>query len=236
MLTVCTFKWRPAAGQVAKFCSAHVNVLRSMVARCYPHPHRFVCITDDPAGLSPDVEVAALWDDHGGLANPHGAAYPSCYRRLKLFSPEIGQLLGERFVMLDLDCVLTGDVSALWNRTEDIVLTRGFNPTTHYNGSMMLMGAGARPEVWGRFDPATSPAEALAAKQFGSDQGWISYCLGPGEAKWSEADGVYSFAYSRPPVGARLPREAKIVFFNGKRWNPWDTMPQRMRWVRESWR
>lgn len=234
MLTVCTFKWRPSHGLPAKFQAEHVNVLAAMVRRHYGYPHRFVCITDDPAGLN--VEALELWSDHGEMLSPHGPAYPSCYRRLKLFSPEMREVLGDRFVCLDLDCVIVRDVTPLWNRPEDFVILAGTNPTTHYNGSMMLMTAGARPHVWDEFDPLRSPRLARAARQFGSDQGWISHRLGPNEATWSTDDGVLAWAnhlhHGRDP----LPDHARVVFFNGKRHNPWDAEPQSVRWVREAWR
>jgi len=235
-LTVITFKWRPGHGLPAKFHSRHVNVLAAMVRRHYPHPHRFVCVTDDPLGLDPSVKAVPLWSDHGKMVNPHGPAYPSCYRRLKLFSRDIGELLGERLVSLDLDCVITRDLSPLWNRPEDFVIWGATNPTTHYNASMILMTAGARPQVWEDFDPATSPKAAKAARQFGSDQGWISYRLGKGEAMWSAEHGVYAWQVHLKHGREPLPKNARVVFFNGKRHNPWDAEPQAHEWVRENWR
>ena len=178
MLTICTFKWKPAPGSVEKFTSRHVNVLARMVKRHYPHPHRFVC--------------------------------------------------------LDLDCVIVGDMTPLWHRPEDFVIWGRTNPTTHYNGSMMLMSAGARPQVWEDFDACASPSLATRNRQFGSDQGWISYRLGKGEAIWTE--GVYGWVPHLKRGDIKLPDDARIVFFNGKRDNPWDEGPQGHQWVRESWR
>lgn len=236
MLTVCTFKWRPSLGLPAKFRAEHVNVLAEMVRRHYPHPHRFVCVTDEPEGLDPGVEPLELWSDHGDMMSPHGPAYPSCYRRLKLFSPEMATLLGARFVCLDLDCVMVADMTPLWHRREDLVLWGGTNPTTHYNGSMMLMTAGARPHVWDEFDPARSPRIAKQHRQFGSDQGWISHRLGAREAMWRPEDGVLSWAVHLKHGQVPLPDSARVVFFNGKRHNPWDAEPQAVSWVRENWR
>lgn len=234
-LTVVTFKWRPETGP-PKFASEHVNVLARMVRRNYHHPHRFVCITDDPAGLEHPVEAVELWGDHAQLRNPHGPAYPSCYRRLKLFSPEMAELLGERFVCLDLDVVVTGDLTPLWHRPEDFVILRGTSPGNHYNGGMMLMTAGVRAQVWSDFDPRRSPILALRRRQFGSDQGWIGCKLGAGEATWGKAEGVYSWVPHLKRGARDLPDNARLVMFNGKRDNPWDADPQQQRWVREHWR
>src|SRR4029079_12831383 len=76
---------------------------------------------------------------------------------------------------------------------EDFIAWGETDPRSYYNGSMMLMTAGARPQVWTQFNAATSPRMAFKAGRFGSDQGWISYCLGKVEPIWTTKDGVYSF-------------------------------------------
>lgn len=235
MLSVITFKWK-APGYRVEFTAEHVNTLRRMVKRHYPAPHRFFCVTDDPEGLDPHVGYVPLWNDFGDLLSPHGEDYPSCYRRLKMFSPGIADIFGERFVTLDLDCVITGDMRPLWDRSEDIVLWGGTNATTFYNGSMMLMRAGARAQVWTEFDPLRSPAQAQAAGHFGSDQGWISHVLGPRETMWTQSDGVYSWRCDLAQLGYRLPGNAKIVIFHGKKQNPWDQRLRRVQWIRRNWR
>lgn len=223
-LTVVCWKWRPNPGYRSAFGPETVSVLRRMVARHYPHPHRFVCVTDDPTGIEAGIEIVADVGDFATLASPHGQRHPSCYRRLRLFHPDAAQWFGERFVSLDLDVVLTGDVSPLWNRADDFVIWGDTHPTTHYNGSMMLMTAGARRKVWETFDPDRSPRAAQDAGCFGSDQGWISYCLGKGEPRWSCADGVYSYRnHLRGDRGDRrrpLPENARIVIFHGAV-DPW---------------
>lgn len=233
MLTVVTFKWRSAPGYRSKFGPEAVFALRRMVRRHYQVDHRFVCITDDPKGLG-DVETIPLWPDHAELVSPHGRQNPSCYRRLKLFDPAIEALLGPRFVCLDLDTVIVADVAPLFHRTEPFVIWGETNPRSFYNGSMFMMTAGARAKVWTEFNPRTSPMTAKRAGRFGSDQGWISYVLGGGEATWTRADGVYSFRVHIQPKGDDLPAGARMVMFHGKV-DPWDWQGQRLAWVREHW-
>jgi hypothetical protein len=234
MLTVVCWKWRPRPGYRSLFGAEHVNVLRRMVGRHYARPHEFVCVTDDADGIDDGVRVVPLWDDLGDLPSPHGGNNPSCYRRLKAFSAEAADLIGPRFVSLDLDCVITGDLVPVWDRSEDFVIWGDTNPKTFYNGSMFLLAAGARRQVWDEFDAETSPALAKAAGNFGSDQGWISYRLGPGEARWTKADGVYSYRNQIRPFGGHLPRDARIVFFHGKI-DPWSAEAQRLGWVKANW-
>jgi hypothetical protein len=238
MLSVVTWKWAPHAGYRSTFRSEHVNTLRRMVARHYAAPHRFICVTDDPAGLDPEVECVPLWNDYADVRNPCGhPRNPSCYRRLRAFHPEAAQWFGERFVTLDLDTVVVGDLAPLWERDEDFVIWGDTNPRTFYNASMYLLRAGTRPRVWTEFDPKISPRLALQARQFGSDQGWIGYCLGPREARWTAKDGVYSFRNEiKQRNGGRLPAGARIVFFHGQ-WDPWDPAILRSySWVKEAYR
>jgi hypothetical protein len=234
VLTVVTFRWQPAPGYRSKFGPAEVNTLFRMVDRHYQAPHRNVCVTDDPRGLDRTIEVVPLWDDFAAIPSPHGPGNPSCYRRLKLFDPSIASLLGPRFVCLDLDTVIVGDLRPLWDRTEDFMIWGETNPKSFYNGSMFMLTAGARPQVWTDFDPRVSPRLTKRAGRFGSDQGWISYCLGPGEATWGRDDGVYSFRVHLEPNngGEDLPANARIVMFHGKV-DPWSWKGQRLAWVRE---
>lgn len=231
MLTVVCFKWTPLPGYRSKYGPETVNTLRRMVARCYPHPHDFVCVTDDAAGIDPEVRIVPLWSDFADVPNHSGPKHPSCYRRLKLFASEMADVIGPRFVALDLDCVLTADVSSLWNRPEEFVIWGKTHYSTFYNGSMMLMTAGARAQVWTSFDPQRSPAAAAAAGHFGSDQAWISHCLGPNEARWSHRDGVYSYRNDLRRRPSALPATARIVLFHG-RLDPWSPGVAALPWVK----
>lgn len=237
MLDIVTFKWRPRGWYRSKFDGSHVNSLAAMVRRHYQKPHRFSCITDDPAGIDQNrVRVIPLWPDHETLPSAYGGHNPSCYRRLKIYSKEAAEIIGPRFVSMDLDMVLTGDLSPLWDRPEEIVLINSATagPRYLYNGSMVLMTAGARAHIWETFDPIKSPQETLRRKFFGSDQAWISMTLGPGEAVWDQADGVYSYRIHLEKKGGILPANAKVVVFHGAD-DPWGPKAQKLKWVRQNY-
>ncbi len=233
MLTVVCWKWKAPHGYRSTFLGEHVNVLRNMVKRHYNGKHRFICMTDDPSGIDrARVKVLPLWDDHSAIESPYGKSNPSCYRRLRMFSDEARDYFGDRFVSIDLDCVITSDVTPLWDRPEDFVIWGNTNPTTPYNGSMMLLKAGSRSRVWTEFDPVESPKLAKKLKYFGSDQAWISACLGPNESIWTKNDGVHSFRNQIQRAG--LQPNSRIVFFHGVH-DPWDADIQKLSWVREHW-
>lgn len=230
MLSIVTFKWR-TPGYRATFTSEHVNTLRRMVRRHYPKPHRFICITDDPAGLAEGIEAVPLWDDHRAVPNPTGGGRPGCYLRLKLFDPAIEALVGKRFVMMDLDVVVTGDLSPIFDRPEPAVFWKSPHNEWPYNGALMMMDAGARPEVWADFDPVESPRATHARGYRGSDQAWISHRLGAGEAVWTERDGVV-FQNDLWMPSSRMSRGARLVFTTAGH-PPWTA---RARWVQEHYR
>lgn len=238
MLTIVTFKWKAPHAYRSKFSGHHVDVLRRMVRRHYQKPHRFVLITDDATDVTePDIECFQLWPDFATVQNPSGRGNPSCYRRLRLFAPQPGKFLGERFVCLDLDAVITGDMAPLWDRPEEFLIWRSNTSGNPYNGSMFMLTAGARPSVWRDFDPALSPVETRRAGLYGSDQAWIAYNLGPSEPVWTSADGVFSYRFNvERHHGGRLPVGARVVFFHGAG-DPWDPpIMKRSPWIAQHWK
>jgi hypothetical protein len=232
-LTIVCWKWS-SPGYRSEFGPEAVNVLRRMVSRHYVRPHRFCCVTNEPKGIDPQVEIIPDREDFKDIPSPHGGRNPSCYRRLRLFAPDAGEIFGPRFVSLDLDCVIVRDMIPVWDRPEPFVIWGDTNPKTLYNGSMMLLKAGARTVVWNNFNPKHSPRLAQSSGNFGSDQAWISFCLGRGEKKWSRIDGVYSYRNEIMRRGSMLPPDARIVMFHGLT-DPWSPEAQRLSWVRQHW-
>lgn len=235
MLTFVTWLWKPMQRYRSNFTTAHVNTLRAMIRRHYQKPHEFVVVTDQTHGLDPSIRVVPDWKDFANIPSPHGGHNPSCYRRLRAFHPDIAAAFGPRFVSIDIDTVIVGDVSSVFDRLEAFVAWKETDPRNFYNGSLLMMTAGARPQVWETFDPRTSPQAAKAAGHFGSDQAIISHVLGKGEATWSTADGIYSYNIHLRGKMTTLPPNAKVVFFHGSR-DPWHPEPQALPWVKEYYR
>ncbi len=223
-LTVICWFWK---GWRDMYGPEHVNTLRTMLEAHLRIPHRLVCVTDQPT-RDIKCETFPLWDWPNVRTEPRA---PNCYRRLKLFSPNAAGAFGERMLSIDLDCVLFDDITPLITH-HDFRIVQGY--TAPYNGSMWLLRAGTRPQVYTDFDPAASPAEAAARKNangtpfLGSDQAWIGHKL-PGEAVWTRADGVQLFHELRLPkfsYNGVLPSgpagNPRIMFFPGlmKPWHP----------------
>lgn len=231
-LTFVCFKWKkpkkgfvlPAA--ISAYTAEHVNTLWRMLYRHYHKPFRFVCVTDDPRGV--ECETLPLWDKH--------LSHGGCFNRLYTFSPDMKKLLGKRFVCIDLDCVITGDITDLFTGRPDFVinsyhpLPNRSHPDQHYNGALYMMNAGCRRQVWDNFDPDTSVRLIQNNHKLcvGSDQAWIRLCLGKGEERFTNDDGVYEVRQ----FNDKLPADARIVFFAGAR----DPSQLRYGWVAEHWK
>lgn len=235
-VTFIAFKWRPPQGYRSTFGPKHVDVLRRMIRRHYHGPHRFMLITDDHRGLEEeDIECRQIWDYLAKVPNPSGRGNPSCYRRLAMFASNVGEWAGERFCVLDLDMVITGDITPLFAGGEDFKIWKSTTVGNPYNGSMWMLRAGARTRVWEDFNEVLSPRATRAAGFFGSDQAWMALSLGPNEATWGPLDGVFSYRVELAPHNGRLPAGARMVSFHG-RVDPWSAEAQRLGWVREHYR
>lgn len=229
---VC-WKWRNP-GYRSTFGPETVNTLRRMIARWYRRPHEFICVTDDVRGLDSGIRCIPDRADWRDLPSPYGLRGPSCYRRLRAFHPDAARDFGHRFVSLDLDVVVLRELEPLVDRDEDFVGWQDPHHPKQFCGSIFMLTAGSRPDVWNRFDPKSSPRLAAAAGYRGSDQGWVSYCLA-GEAKWGRPAGIASFRRDLRD-GALLPHvDDRLVVFHGRH-DPWAPHCQSIPWIAENYR
>ena len=226
-LTVCCFLWAdPKYRFAGRYGAEHVNRLHRMVARNLAQPHRFVCVTDIPEGIERGVDIVPIWQDHRDMGGN--------WLRIKLFAPEMADLLGPRFVLMDLDCVVTGPLDPLFDTDADFIVTRSTNPASTYNSGFFMLKSGSRAQVWQTFEPKAARASEKAPGMW--EQAWISHVLGPNEATWGKAEGVlqYNTDVLRGNDG-KLPDGARIVFFPG----PYDpSLPKDQAaspWIKEFW-
>lgn len=215
MLTVLTWLWRQPGGRTT-YTAEHVNVWAAMIRRHLTMPHRIACVTEHPEGIDSRIDIITPPGDFVDVRIPTWPeSMPQCLRRISMFRPDAAGIFGDRFVAMDLDCVVGGSLDPLFDRGDDIVLYRGTSISRPYNGSMLLMTAGARPSVYTDFSPKEA---ARAGKRFlGSDQAWVAHALGPGEATWTAEDGVCWRNATNSDMHGVNPR---VVFFPGDA-KPW---------------
>lgn len=220
-LKIITFKYG------TKYTPDHVQRLNNMLRRHVHMDFEFIVIADDATGLD-GLRVLPLWDELRGERN--------CGVRLKAFDRAMADFIGPRFAWTDLDLVIVRDATHIFSRTEDFVITATPRPPLFYNGSLVMMNAGAREHLYTLYNPRDY---VLKGKAYGtvSDEGWIGAVLGPGEATWTKGDGVYYYRNHIEPVGGALPDDACIVLMNGKRFDPSRAELQRKSpWIEEHWR
>lgn len=233
----------------------HVNLLNRQLQRL-GGGHTLVAVTDDTSGFEAGIEVvktppAAL--ALAKLCTPEKPNFPSCYRRLWMFSEE-AKALGDVVTLIDVDLVFCRDPSSL-ERPEDFVgwrPLRTWGSENRFGGGIYQLRTGTRRHVWESFKGAASIAQARAAGLRGSDQAWLSYCLAKSEACWPKNCGIYSVrdlthvTNTRPVVRGRthptilrsskplaLPEDAVLVQFNGpdKCWQP--NTQQKHPWLKD---
>jgi hypothetical protein len=237
-LTIVTWLWKkeglPSTHLPKTFTYNfnHVNAVYEMVKRHYHKPFRFVCITDNPKGIK--CETIPLWKDNLNLAG----IVPGTWVRVKVWAPEMVELLGPRIISLDLDCVVTDDLAPLFDRTEPFIgwLSLGIRRTPIvYNASIWAMDTGAFPEVWTSFSSKRVIRELAKAgyEHFhGTEQAWASYKLGRNQPAWTWKDGVISYRFQLERYHkSKLIPGARIVFFHGPK-KPWN-LRKRIPWIAE---
>jgi len=217
VINIVTFKWKkPSTGYKLKnpveYSAEHVNSLYKAVARNTTLPFKFTCVTDDASGIDKEINIIHLWDKYKSLGG--------CYNRLYIFSEEIKDILGERFICIDLDCVIVDNIDPILQRNEEFVINKFVSKGGHnqiYNGGLILITAGSRKSVWTEFDPDKSltilDKHRNEQNLVGSDQAWIQVILGNNETLFTELDGVYDYNFL---PDRRLPTNAKMIFFPGK--------------------
>jgi hypothetical protein len=181
-------------------------------------PHRIACVTNAPTGIDQAIDIIAPPGDFESVTIPTWpAGKPQCLRRISMFRPDAADIFGERFICMDLDCVISAPLDPLFDVPDDFKIYRGTANDRPYNGSMLLLTAGARREVFDRFTPER--AVAAGFKFTGSDQAWISYTLGRGQPTWGRDDGVLWFGeLNGAPDALR-----RVTFFPGLP-KPWEAL------------
>lgn len=160
---------------------------------------------------------------------------PGCFCRLRMFDPEWQDRNGisGRLVCVDLDVVVTGELDEVFDRPEKFVILQGANAANPcpFNGSVMMLRTGSRPDVWKDF--SLKRAEEVPYYEFPDDQAWLAHKV-PDAGGWKAGpeSGIYAFQKPGWPKGESLPAGAKLVAFPG--WRD----PSRfahLDWVKRHW-
>ncbi len=238
------------------FPADYVNVLYTACRAGLTGPFRFVCLTDDAAGLLPGVEALPIPDI--GLTAAEWRA-PGVWPKLALYLPDLHGLRG-RCLFVDLDMIVLGGLDDMFDfGGGDLVSTdmgEGWRPGGR---------AGARPETGtcifafdlGRESQILSAFladKAGAMRDYANEQDFVgAHARAPGF--WPEGWVISFKRHLRRPVGADLflpprapPPGTRVVAFHGtprpmdlvpERAGFWDRFPHmghgQVGWVRDYW-
>lgn len=207
-LTIVTWLWG------SKYPRYYVERLANGLRQHLRQPHRFLVVSPEPE------------DEY--LTKVKG-----CFCRLRMFDPEWQAKYGitDRVVCVDLDVVITGPLDVLFDRSEPFTILQDVNSSNpaRFNGSIWMLRAGYRPDVWTDF--SLDAAEQVPFYTFPDDQGWFEAKM-PDAGAWGAADGVFAYKKRNWPGGDALPNGARLVAFPGWR-DP--SKFQHLDWVKEHW-
>lgn len=209
-LNVVTWRWG------SKYPSYYVDRLEKALSRHIKQEFRF-------SVFAPEEEDEYL------------TKVPGCFCRLRMFDPEWQEKheLTGRIVSVDLDVVITGSLDGLFDKPEKFVILQGANASNPcpYNGSVFMLRAGTRPDVWEDF--SLKRAAEVPFFEFPDDQGWFAHKI-PNAGAWNAGSESGIFAFKKPgwPAGDDLPKDAKMVVFPG--WRDPSKFTQ-LEWIRRNW-
>lgn len=196
-----------------KFGPDYPNILFDMVRRNLPEGFegRFICFTDDPAGLDEGIEV-----------RPLPADLPGWWSKLALFKPGLFSE-GDRIVFLDLDTVITGRIDELCEYRGPFAILRDAFYAEGLQSSVMAWGAGECAEIWNTYEAAGCPQDDP-----GGDQVWIERT----QMKAPRLQDVLPGFFASYKQLRGIPVKESIVFFHG------DPKPHEVLegWVPQVWK
>lgn len=216
--TVLCIKWG------TRYSAKYVNILHHSVMRNLSFKHRFVCLTDDPKGLSEGIKTFPLIE----MPVPNGHQnHP--WRKLMTFSPQLSEeyKIRGRVLFLDLDLVITGGLNDLFLRPGQFLIIRDWRRnfrlrkalgicTIVGNTSVYRFEAGDQQQIWQTFirDPQKA-CDSYPDEQTFVTKNAKSLQFLPQEWCVNFKRQILPPWFLRRLRMARLPKDAKIVVFNG---------------------
>jgi hypothetical protein len=207
-------KWGTAYGR------HYVQRLWSMVKRHSSRPVRFVCFTDDPAGLDAPIETRPLPQVRiPDLADmPHDSPVKrNAWQKVGLYKRELADLSGP-VLYLDLDVVITGSLEPLYDFPGKFCIIENWTQRGRGigNSSVVKFTVGEQGHI---VDDMENEPRRIASSYYG-EQHFVSRHadgLTFWPAQWCRSFKVHCMP-PRPLEWAltpRLPRDARVIVFHG---------------------
>ncbi len=215
MLNVVCLKWGD------KYSSEYVNRLYNMVNRNLNVPFVFHCITENSEGIFSTINILSLPD----------LGLKGWWYKLSIFQEDFYGLSGQ-ILFLDLDIVITNDITKLVNYSPNKLCISQDQKIGRYNSSVMCFKIGSFAYIWNSF----WQQREKVIESYHGDQDWIErVCI---SAEVYPKPLIVSFKYDcdsrakfaggalgkhlrrigwfRPKKYAKLPKNTSVVLFHGK--------------------
>ena len=222
MITVLTWLWSQENARFV-YSAEHVNTWAEQILRNTTLPIELACVTDMPEGIDGSIRIIPIPEDNFEEIKvatwSENKGFPQCFRRISMFSPHAADIFGERFMCMDLDSLVRSNIDHIIGCNSDFKIMMGTDVAKRpYNGGLIVMDAGARPQVYNKLSP--EKVEKACSMYVGSDQAWISYCLGWCEDVFTLDDDGIAFM-SRNKIrkyrkSVEFLDQVCIVFFPGR--------------------
>ena len=211
--TVVCLKWGTLYGP------EYVNRMLHGVRRELSPPFRFVCFTDDPAGIDPDVDIRDI------QSLTYAPKLCGIWWKLAISHPDAG--LTGRCLFLDLDVVICGPLDDFFSMPGRFCIIHNwierrkqiFRPRPNIgNSSVFRYEAGDWPGLTRQFlqDPRA------AREDFPTTQAFTTHAVGLENITWWPEEWVRSYKYHCRPifplnwvVRPQIPEGARILAFHG---------------------
>ena len=206
MVNVICIKWGTLYGP------EFVNKLHAMVQRNLSREHRFVCMTDDTAGIDERIETLPIPE----ICMPEGKP-KSGWKKLTLFSKELGDLSGKT-LFLDLDVVIVDSIDALFDYADQFTIIENWTQKGRGigNSSVFCYEIGRHVEVLDYYKEHMD--EVIV--QHSNEQVYLSKKIG--DIKYWPEEWCRSFKFHSIPGGIlryflppKIPKGCKILAFHG---------------------
>lgn len=212
-----------------RFGPDYVNVLYRAVQEQLKIPHRFVCLTNQPEGIDPGVQVMPV--PEFGVPEEEWLKR-GCWPKVALFKEGVFED-DELVLYLDLDLIIVGELKPFidlvrdhaafytlreWNPALVRMLPLRFRPDRGSQGSVYVWRAGEQRHIFADF---TSRVEEVRANYW-SDRFYLpKVAKNPRYLPYDWCMSFKNHCMAPWPLnllrpGARIPEGAKIIVFHGK--------------------
>jgi hypothetical protein len=203
MINIICLKWGK------KYGPEYVNRLYAGVKRNTTQAFRFMCFTDDPQNINPEIQIHSL---------PFSSKLDSWWNKIYLFSRDLPIPQGDTIFYIDLDTLITGNIDHIINnRQNKLVALKDFyhgiaKSAGRVGSGLMSWPHGMYDHVWKRF--ISNPKAIIKQAHPHGDQWWVERTV-PDVRFWQDLfpNEVVSFKIH---CRKGLDHHAKIVCYHGR--------------------